>query len=402
VIALRPDDPDAVATLGRVLDWAGQRAAAELAYRRAIALGVGHEYAHVELAVMLDCAGKTVEAAAVFRDLVARFPNSADAWDCYARFLARDRRDERAAIAAYRKAAEATGQHIIVAGALDRLGYLSLRFDGPERAAALLDEIGAERPELLGKVRGSQAELWRLVGDADRSGAAYRAALRSPGSTHAGQLHFDMGVMLQQAGRLDEAAAAYTSAREAGYLGYTNHVVGPDERTSNVDELLAEVGRLRAFAARWPEVKADPSAVPDADVMPLADLAASPAHRRYALATRLYERAVLSGRPVPFEWPPLAHRTARAAVLAATRPGADNTGLGEEDVLGLLRSARGTLAAHTRKVIESKRSFELLRVDVDPAFAPVRDPKVLALLPAADRKAWEDLWAEVARPVTSP
>src|SRR5262249_10894118 len=105
---------------------------------------------------------------------------------------------------------------------------------------------------------------------------------------------------------------------------------------------------------------------------------------------------------------PLAHhryRAACAAAMAGCGQGRDVDDLDEKGRADFRRQARdwlrGELEAQRRllKTEPEKTSWtvarDLQRWLRDPEFAGVGEPTALARLPAAERKAWQKLWADV-------
>jgi hypothetical protein len=128
---------------------------------------------------------------------------------------------------------------------------------------------------------------------------------------------------------------------------------------------------------------------------------------RFAEAARWYA-AVFAAHPQLLVGTPTGHRyyAAWAAVLAGRGQGRDATDLDEEGRAGFRRQALAWLRAELeaqRRLLEREpaqnRGFiagGLQRWLRDPYFAGVRAPDSLGRLPAAERQAWHQLWADVA------
>jgi hypothetical protein len=124
---------------------------------------------------------------------------------------------------------------------------------------------------------------------------------------------------------------------------------------------------------------------------------------RYAAAARWYAEA-LTAYPQLLAGQSTRHRyhAACAAALASCGQGRDAADLDEKTRAGFRRQARDWLRAELearRRLLEKNRWAFPLGMDrwlADPAFDGVRQSQALARLPAAERQAWQELWADVA------
>jgi hypothetical protein len=128
---------------------------------------------------------------------------------------------------------------------------------------------------------------------------------------------------------------------------------------------------------------------------------------RFAEAARWYAE-VFAAHPHLLVGSPTGHRyyAAWAAVLAGCGQGRDASGLDEEGRAGFRRQALGWLRAELeaqRRLLEREpapnRGFiagGLQRWLRDPYFDRVRWPDALSRLPVAERRPWQQLWADVA------
>ena len=101
-----------------------------------------------------------------------------------------------------------------------------------------------------------------------------------------------------------------------------------------------------------------------------------------------------------------SHRgqAARAAALAGSGQGEDPSPPDEPARQALRQQALGWLKAELAGYVErleAGRSPERASIPrrlglwrIDPAFAPLRDPKALDRLPESERDAWRGLWSE--------
>jgi hypothetical protein len=129
--------------------------------------------------------------------------------------------------------------------------------------------------------------------------------------------------------------------------------------------------------------------------------------QRYAAAARWYAEA-FTAHPHLLAGPPAGQRyyAARAAALAGCGQGRDAADLDEESRAHFRRQAldwlRDELEAQRRLLgTEPEKIGWILANGLqrwlwDSDFAGVRGPDALARLPAAERQAWQRLWADVA------
>jgi len=129
--------------------------------------------------------------------------------------------------------------------------------------------------------------------------------------------------------------------------------------------------------------------------------------QHYAAAAAFFAEALTADPKLAGDWK-LPHRylAAVAAVLAAAGKGEDAGGLSAEQRGKLRQRARDWLRADLfvcagvatkedaklRQVLYQRLSFWLR----DDHFATVRDATELAALPEQERKAWQQLWEDVA------
>jgi serine/threonine-protein kinase len=128
---------------------------------------------------------------------------------------------------------------------------------------------------------------------------------------------------------------------------------------------------------------------------------------RFAEAARWYA-AVFAAHPHLLAGSPTGHRyyAAWAAVLAGCGQGRDASGLDPEGRAGFRRQALAWLRAELeaqRRLLEREPAREpwmiagrLKRWLGEPGFDGVREADALGRLPAAERQAWQQLWADVA------
>jgi serine/threonine-protein kinase len=126
-------------------------------------------------------------------------------------------------------------------------------------------------------------------------------------------------------------------------------------------------------------------------------------HKRYLAAARLYAEAFAADPKLAEDFS-TGHRynAACCAALAASARGNDSATLGDGGRVRLRQQAYRWLRAdleHRSKLLQGSRA-ELHRHmqhwQKDPDLATVRDRAALAALPEAERRLWEQLWADVA------
>jgi serine/threonine-protein kinase len=139
---------------------------------RALRPETGHALAHA-----LDHKGESVEAVAVFRDLVVLRPGNGRHWGCYGRLLRK--RDDPGSLLALEKAVATL------------------------RETVRLKPDDAEAHTNLGLALHSQEKLEEAV-------AEHREAIRLQPDDAA--VHYNLGIALRDQGKLDEAVAAFRTA----------------------------------------------------------------------------------------------------------------------------------------------------------------------------------------------
>jgi hypothetical protein len=137
------------------------------------------------------------------------------------------------------------------------------------------------------------------------------------------------------------------------------------------------------------------------------ELASQSTYReQYRAATRFYTDAFQQDPRLADSWA-LHHRynAAGCAALAAAGKGKDAASLNEPERASLRGQAHGwlrfDLTAQATFLDKTPKSAFLVRYCMahwkkDAELASVRDEKSLAALPEAERKLWQQLWADVA------
>jgi Tfp pilus assembly protein PilF len=342
--------PEAHNSLGNVLATRGDHAAAEASFAEAVRLRPEYGEAHFNRGNSLIALRRPAAAEASLREAVRLLPRHPQAQNNLGFVLNRQGRDDEA---------EAVLRVAVGLDLTDAEVWINL--------GSSLFELG----------RGKEAE------------AACREAVRLASSSPLAAVWHGRALALQ--GRYAEAAAEVRRGTELGRLikGWSpppEGWVGEAERraalTPRLDDFLA--GTVKAATA--------------AEGVEWGDVCA--AQGRPAAAARAYAAAFAAGGPE------LARPHRFHAASAAARAGC---GLGKDaptddaaraalraQALGWLREAA---ASWRRRIAEGPEEAAKARVTLrrwrtyEPL--PLRRPETLALLPAAERAAWEALWADV-------
>jgi tetratricopeptide (TPR) repeat protein len=250
------------------------------------------------------------------------------------------------------------------------------------RAALRLKADYPQAHNNLGTALGDKGQL-------DEAIAEYRAALRlKPDYPHA---HCNLGQALKRQGRFEEALACLRRGHELGHKQ-------PGWRLPSA-QWVCDAERLVALDKKLPAILRRQARPADAaEQLALADLCTI--KKRYAAAARFYADA-FAADPKLADGPPLDPRywAACSAVLLAGRGPGEEAAKLRRQALAWLRAdlSRKARAPQGGTPQERGRLQEALRYwQAAPDLAGVRDAGALAALPAEERAAWQQLWAEVA------
>jgi serine/threonine-protein kinase len=425
-IQLRPDDAKAHYTLGNALYGRGRLADAEAAYRKVIELQPSDAKAHTNLGAALCGQGKLAEAVAALRQAIELKPDDALAHNNLGNAL-RPQGKLVEAVAAYRKAIALqpgyAKAHYNLSNALAEQGKLAEAVAAYRQAIVLHQPGYVDAHNNLGNTLSKQGKLAEAV-------AAFRQAIAlQPDLALA---HTNLGVTLSKQGKLAEAVAAFRKAIQlkpnlaeahcnlgmallqqgqfkealaALKQGYDLlPAKGPGRE--QVRQLVQYCQRQVVLEARLPDVL-PPGTQKPANLAEQVELARLCGRKQlYAAAAHFYAGA-FAERPTLADDLRAGHRynAACAAALAAGQ-GEDAAGLKDEKRSGLRRQAltwlRADLRAWARLVqggtpqarAAAGRALADWRQDAD--LTGLRDEAALAKLPAAERDACRQLWAEVA------
>jgi serine/threonine protein kinase/Flp pilus assembly protein TadD len=390
-LALRPHNPGVHVNFGVALHDKGDVDGAIAAYREAIRLKQDFPPAHNNLGIALKDKGDVDGAIAACREAIRLNKDDPEAHYNLGRAL-QDKGDVDGAIAAYREAIRLKPDFPLAYGNLG----IALRAKGDVGGA-----IAAYREALRLKKDDPEAHYGlgialRDKGDVDGAIAAYREAIRlKPDFPEA---HCNLGDALQQKGQF---AAALTHFRRGHELGSKDpRWPYPSGQWVKACERLVELdGKLPAI------LSGQEQPANDAERAGYANLCQS--KHLYASAARLYQKAI-QGSPALIASLDngVRYDAACSAALAGCGAGEDAAQLTGAERAGLRRQALNWLRADLGawrdlldkdpakvrpKVVQHMQHWLL-----DPDFNGVRGPDALGKLPEAERKDWQQLWADVA------
>jgi tetratricopeptide (TPR) repeat protein len=357
-IDLQPNTAKAYGQLGRALTKQGKLAEAIDSYRKEIELQPDNPVPHLNLGVALHEKGSVDQATAEFRKAIG---------------LKKD----------YAAAHHNLGATLMGKGLLDEA-------IAEFREAIRLKKDYAEAHHHLGRAL-------RLKGLLDQAMAECREAFRLK-KCYA-EAHWDLGCMLEQTGQF---AAALVHLRRGHELGSKN----PHWPSSSA-QWVRQCERLVELDGKLPRaLKGELQPADGSECLGLAQLCQMPCKSLYGTAVRFYTDAFTAQ-------PHLAntvqgqfrYKAARAAALAGYGQGKDAAGLSTNDRARLRQQALEWLRADLDAWnAEMKRAPDKVRPVVVPQlqhwqsdtdFAGMRGD-ALSRLGAAERQAWQKLWADVA------
>jgi tetratricopeptide (TPR) repeat protein len=357
-VALRPQSPGARVNLGIALYDKGAPDEAIAAYQEAIRIKKDYAEAHSNLGVALAAKGRLDAAINECREALRIKKDFAEAHNNLGLILQRKGQLD-AAIDAFREALRIKKDYVEVHSNLGVALW----------AKGRLDEAIAECREAL-----------RLKED-------YPEA------------HCNLGLALVRKGRFQEGAEELRRGHELG----SRNPRWPYPSA----QWLRNAERLAELDARLPELLEGQDQPADAtDRLALAEFCQQ--HKKlYAAAVRWYAEA-FAADPNLLAGPPSGQRynAACAAALASCGQGQDAVGLGERECARLRGQGLDWLRADLeawRRLLEKEpaKARPVVAQQMqhwlgDPDFTSVRGPEALDRLPAAERHAWQKLWADVA------
>lgn len=354
-IELNPQYHAAHANLGRSLMEKGRLDEAIDWFQRAIDLNPKAAITRNNLGLIWEKKGKLDKAIACYREAMALAPNEPFGFNNLGHLHAKQGDYDQA------------------------IGYLLQSIKAKPTAQAHLN---------LGKVYHNQGKYAEAIETYRKSIAINPKLAEAQG---------DLGASLYWQGQFSEASMCAALA-----LSYAHP---RDAQRSRYEALLERCKKMLLLSEQLPAVLAGSLRSSIEDRLQLAWVCSRPSKQLYAEAVRLYSDA-FSEEPTQADDLDAGrrHQAACAAVLAAFRHDQDPIKLGETERGRFRQTAlawlQADLALWKRAVQTSnpKRRamrMELLRRANTPALAAVRDPAALANLPAPERQAWQQLWADV-------
>jgi tetratricopeptide (TPR) repeat protein len=424
-IQLKKDSPEAHTNLGVALMDKGQLDEAIAEHRQAIRLRKDYACAHNNLGVALTDKGQLDEAIAECRQALRLQKDFPGAHLSLGNALYHKRQLDEA-IAEYREAIRLQKNfdmaHSNLGNALRDKGQLEeaiaeyrhaiqLKKNSPEAhsnlGAALatkgqLDEAIAEYREAI-RLKPDFALAHNNLGGAlhrkgqlDEAIAEYREAIRLKKDDPAG--HGNLGVVLLRKGQFRQAAEAFRRAHQLG--------------SKIAQQWLRDAERLADLDPRLPALLQGQEQPKDAgERLYLAQLCQE--HKQlFAAAARLYAQAFADQpRLADHLIPSYRYNAACSAALAGCGQGQDAGGLDEKERARLRREALDWLRADLdawRRLLEKVPDWarpsvaqqlvaqQMQHWQQDRDLAGLREAAALAKLPAEERTACTQLWADVA------
>jgi Tfp pilus assembly protein PilF len=393
-LALDPKNARAWFNLGNALLAQKEARPAAGAYRQAVALDPRNAVTWTSFGKALLEQKEPREAAEACRQAIAFAPKHAPAWHTLGLALHRQK-DVRGAVDAFRKAVTLDPPYV---RAWDDLANVLLfgQRDAPGAVNAYRKVVALDPTALAWNNLGFALYLqFRVDGrqGLPEAAAAFRKALALDRQLDKSRL--GLGLVLQEEG---DFAAAAASLRRALELLPPGHSL-----VSMAQEHLRECRHLLALEERLPVVLRGEKAAA-AEQLELADLCRR-YRKRYRDAVRLYG-ATFAGRPRLAEDVKKGKRydAACAAALAAAGAGRDGENQNDGDKVAPRKQALAWLRADLQAwndLLQTdrqaaavvKQKMEHWRRNAD--LAGVRDEQELARLPAEERRAWRELWADV-------
>jgi tetratricopeptide (TPR) repeat protein len=353
-LAARPDSVVALTNLGLLLLKREDFPGAEKAFREAIRLQPGSAKAYYNLGNVLRAQNKPVEAVQAYRRATQLRPDFPEAYTNLGVALA-EQKELVEAVKAYRRA-------------------IALR---PDFAKAYYN---------LGNALRAQKQLVEAV-------QAYDKAIHlRPDDAEA---HCNLGLALRDHGQFGEALCSLWRGHKLG-----SRRPGWPYRSA---AWVAHCARLAELDGKLPAVRSGKNKpASPAEALELASLCRHPARRLHATAARL-AAAAFAGEPKLAGDLGRQHRyhAACSAALAAAGRAEDAKGLGDTGRAGLRRQAltwlRADLAAWRAGPSGARARAALGQWLRSPQLAGLREQAELARLPAEEREACRELWADVAK-----
>jgi serine/threonine-protein kinase len=395
-LALRPDNPRVLSQLGRLFSWRGRQDEALAAFRRALDLAPGLARAHRDIGLPLQLKGQIDAAAAAYRKAVALQPDASWAHNNVGLILWVEGRQHDEAIGEFRRA-------LILPDAIEEptssgvhgtnLGIALLEKGRFNEAAVVFQKAVAFAPELA---RAAGLGLLISTGRPDAAVALCRKAIAAQPEDAKAYVGVAWGLTVQ--GKYAEALPEFQHGRDLG-------LKRPSIMTTPVVRWTEECERLKVIDGQWPvyvEGKVKPQDRAERRLLTLVYVI----RKQYLAAARLHAEALTTDARWADDLDAEArYDAARFAALVADGQGQNAAQLaaGERSrwrrqAVDWLRAELTRQAKHLESAPSLDHSIALARLrwwQQEPDLAAVRDPAILAKLPAEEREACLKLWAEV-------
>ncbi len=457
-LAVRPRSAVIWWTIGKTLRAQGKPVGAEVAYRRALALKNEDPDVYHSLGIALFEQGKWTEAEAAYREAIRLKPKAAETWNNLGLVFHRQGKLTDA-IAAYRQAIQAKPDHakayLNLGAALHdqeqvseaAAAYLRAISLNPNYAKAyynlgnLLNELGklaeAEsafrraielKPDLA-EAYGGLGVVLKEQGKLVEAEAAYRRAIALKKDNPI--VYYNLGLALEAQGKLAEAETAYqqvielepADANAHAHLGNLLRMQG------RLTEALAHYRKAHQFGSKQPGWK-EPSAqwvamterlcefdhklslilankakpASPLEMAALGELALVYKHL-YLRSAQFYAEA-FAQQPELADQIPKDYRYNAACAAAQVSAGADKEAEALEphersrwrkQALAWLRANLRYWTQQANGPAQSRAATQrtLLHWKQDSDLAGVREAAVLAKMPTAEQKEWQQFWEEV-------
>jgi serine/threonine protein kinase/Flp pilus assembly protein TadD len=391
-VALRPLSPGAHNNLGNALRHKGQLDAAIAEHRTALRLQPNDASFHNNLGVALRDKGKLDAAIAEYREALRLNKDYPAAHNNLGAALF-DKGQVDEAIAECREAIRLNkdypAAHINLGNALRHKGKLEEAIAEYREAIRLNKDYPVAHIN-LGATLSDKGQL-------DEAIAEFREAIRC--KKDYAEAHCNLGLALMQKGQFQQAVEELRLGHQLG---------SKNPRWSSHSVLwLRNAERLADLDTRLPALLKGQQQPKDAgERLALARLCQL--HKQLFVAAARWYGEAFTAQPSLAGDLAGGHRynAACAAALAGCGQGKDATDLGAEERARLRRQALDWLRADLdawRRVLEKGPEQarpvvvkQMQHWQQDSDFAGVRGPQALAKLPAAERGAWQRLWADVA------
>ena len=385
-LAIRPDSPVLLNSVGITLGKTGDADGSAWCFREAIRLDPGYFEPHGNLGVLLEDRGDYAGAEDAYRAAVRCQPDNAEVHTNLGNALT-GKGDPAGAEAAYREAIRLDADQ---ADAHNGLGIILLAGGDPAGAEAAYRKAVRADPDHA-QAHYNLASLLRDRGDPTAAETEYRRAIRS--DPNFPEPHCNLGWLLHGQGRLAEALELFRKGHELGRKR--------KDWAYPSGDWVKECERLVALEPRLPAIRAGADRPTPAEAVALAVYVQNPSNRGYELSLWLYADAFAAA-------PALAgvHRYNAACTAVRLAAGDDPSAVvGWDEGFAALDGALGWLSADLAEYRRLARSTDVADRERaahhlshwrrDPDLALIREPARRAWMPAPDRERWEKFWAEV-------